>query len=481
MKLFFDISDILAYLRYARTVTGIQRAAINMITGLVHQHPDADIYLSFVHARDGVHKCVAASDATAALQDFDPIVLGKLFASDVRGATSKAGYLARFKTQPLKQILQSVKLHIAVQTGNRTWLRKRGINTNIAPGNPYGDDANIRAKTTALADCAEAGDMLICLGAMWDHADALASIGDLKARGIQTVFMIHDLIPVKRPETTYKTVAPKYAAMMAEIASYASALIGTSRSTTDDLTGYLAHLGVDLPVFSVALAQAGLKSADGSPAAAAMAECGAGGRGFAGAQLLALLPTLSDAAREASAVPYALCVGTVEPRKNLWRLVQAWRRIASDTSIDPVRLVLVGRRGWQSDGLIQMLEADTSGMISYVEAASDRDLDYLFAGCAFTISVSLYEGWGLPIGEGLSYGKTGVVSDISSHPEVGGDLVEYCDPLSVGSIETAARTLITNDQRRTALEAKIAAANLRRWEDVARDLWAALMAAKGKA
>ena len=84
--------------------------------------------------------------------------------------------------------------------------------------------------------------------------------------------------------------------------------------------------------------------------------------------------------------------------------------------------------------------------------------------------VSFYEGWGLPIGEGLGFGKTGVVADNSSMPEVGGDLVEYCDAESIDSIYRACRKLIAEPDHRKALEARIAGTRLRTWDDVTEDI-----------
>ncbi len=87
---------------------------------------------------------------------------------------------------------------------------------------------------------------------------------------------------------------------------------------------------------------------------------------------------------------------------------------------------------------------------------------------------SKYEGWGLPVGEALAYGKTAVVANNSALPEVGGQLVEYCDAESVDSIAAIERVL--DPGHRMALERKIAAADLRSWNDVAQDMLAALRA-----
>lgn len=85
---------------------------------------------------------------------------------------------------------------------------------------------------------------------------------------------------------------------------------------------------------------------------------------------------------------------------------------------------------------------------------------------------------GLPVGESLSYGKTAVVSNNSSLPEVSSDLVRYCDPLSPQSIIEAFRDLITDPNQREALEARIHQTQLRSRGDVAEDLILATVGGK---
>jgi len=109
------------------------------------------------------------------------------------------------------------------------------------------------------------------------------------------------------------------------------------------------------------------------------------------------------------------------------------------------------------------------GWVQFAERPTDAELAYLYETCVFTAMVSFYEGWGLPIGEGLHFGKTGVVARNSSMPEVGGDMVEYCDAHSLNSIHAAVRKLIADPTHRAALEAKITATDLRSWDDVTLD------------
>ena len=94
----------------------------------------------------------------------------------------------------------------------------------------------------------------------------------------------------------------------------------------------------------------------------------------------------------------------------------------------------------------------------------------MYENCLFTATVSFYEGWGLPIGESLSFGKTAVVAQNSSMPEVGGDMVAYCDAHSISSIYEACHKLIAEPEYRRALEKKISDTSLRTWDDVAQDV-----------
>ena len=90
-------------------------------------------------------------------------------------------------------------------------------------------------------------------------------------------------------------------------------------------------------------------------------------------------------------------------------------------------------------------------MIAVAETPSDAELAFLYRNCRFTVFPSLYEGWGLPIGESLWFGKLCIASKTSSMPEVGGDLVDYVDPKDADSLQQAIlrtfRERVTSRQR----------------------------------
>lgn len=125
---------------------------------------------------------------------------------------------------------------------------------------------------------------------------------------------------------------------------------------------------------------------------------------------------------------YTLCVGTIEPRKNVSGLLDAWMAVDRDLrQIYP--LVLAGGYGWHSRetmGLIRRL--CESGDVIYLDYVSEEDLPGLYAGASAFYYLSLYEGFGLPVLEAMKSGVPVVCSNISSLPEVGGESVLTVPP-----------------------------------------------------
>jgi len=133
--------------------------------------------------------------------------------------------------------------------------------------------------------------------------------------------------------------------------------------------------------------------------------------------------------------PYFLFVGTIEPRKNLVRLLQAYALFMneSDTRYD---FVFVGGMGWKTEGFKKELEKHPYRarikMLGYVKK---EDLPILYSHASALAYPSLYEGFGLPILEALSCGTDVICSSTSSLPEVGGAVAHYCNPQSVDDIK----------------------------------------------
>ncbi|MDX6690813.1 MAG: hypothetical protein QOG15_2270 [Solirubrobacteraceae bacterium] len=148
---------------------------------------------------------------------------------------------------------------------------------------------------------------------------------------------------------------------------------------------------------------------------------------------------------------FVLAVGTLEPRKNLPRLVEAFRRLPGALqSAHP--LVVTGRIGWEASETVASLDAlgDRAVRTGFVP---DAQLAALYRHCGVFAYPSLGEGFGLPVLEAMAAGAPVLTSDRSSLPEVGGDAVAYCDPEDVGSIASGLEALLTDAGRREALRA----------------------------
>lgn len=125
--------------------------------------------------------------------------------------------------------------------------------------------------------------------------------------------------------------------------------------------------------------------------------------------------------------PYIFFIGTLEPRKNLHRLIQAWRPLKKHT-----HLVLAGAQGWETirpeEGLMCL------GSVSHEQLAA------LYKGAQALAYPSLYEGFGLPILDGFYHRIPVVTSNVSSMPEIAGDAAVLVDPQSTESIREGLET-----------------------------------------
>jgi glycosyltransferase involved in cell wall biosynthesis len=133
---------------------------------------------------------------------------------------------------------------------------------------------------------------------------------------------------------------------------------------------------------------------------------------------------------------FILAVGTIEPRKNLSRLLDAVQRLRQKG--DDARLVMVGSKGWLYEGFFRHLEelqlGDAVLLPGYVP---DADLPAVYSAAKIFILPSLYEGFGLEVLEAMACGTAVVCSRTSSLPEVGGDAAHYFDPTDVEGMEEA--------------------------------------------
>ncbi|PKO23222.1 MAG: glycosyltransferase family 1 protein [Chloroflexi bacterium HGW-Chloroflexi-1] len=168
---------------------------------------------------------------------------------------------------------------------------------------------------------------------------------------------------------------------------------------------------------------------------------------------------------------YLLYVGTLQPRKNLARLVDAFAPLAGDPALDGVQLVLAGKRGWLDDDLApRVARLGLSERVRFPGYVADADLPALLSGARAFVFPSLYEGFGIPVLEAQSCGVPVMTSNNSSLPEVAGDAALLVDPHDVDAIAEAMCRLVTDDALRAELVRR-GFENVKRfsWEKCARE------------
>ncbi len=166
---------------------------------------------------------------------------------------------------------------------------------------------------------------------------------------------------------------------------------------------------------------------------------------------------------------YVLSVGTLQPRKNFVRLIEAFSMIAS--KYPALSLVIVGKKGWLYE---EILEAPKKhgvvGRVKFLDFVADSDLSSLYKNAKVFALPSLYEGFGLPVLEAMSYGMPVVVSNVSSLPEIAGEAGIYVDPENTESIANGLIEALTEKGDAAKKRAQKTASQVKKftWEKAAK-------------
>ena len=165
--------------------------------------------------------------------------------------------------------------------------------------------------------------------------------------------------------------------------------------------------------------------------------------------------------------PYVLFVGTIEPRKNVDVLLDAWHLLRRDVR-EQFDLIIAGPEGWAAERTVARLRSGIPG-IEYLGYVPENELPGLTAGATAFVYPSLYEGFGFPVAQALAAGVPVITSNNSCLPEVAGDGAVYVDPRSATALANAIERVLTCPSLRDQLaNAARAQAQQYRWEVCAR-------------
>jgi len=291
--------------------------------------------------------------------------------------------------------------------------------------------------------------VLLPVGARCEHIDVFHGLDQsgipLWGKGGKSVVTIHDVIPLVLPWAFSRRHRWVLATALGRIRQQAEMVIVPSNAVAEDVVHYLhvereritvIPMGCD-PRFHP----------NGEPARAA-------------------------AMRRRYDLPerYILFVGTLEPRKNVKTLLQAFAHVIADKPQDGLHLVIAGGRGWGGEDYVAMVEAlGLRDAVRFTGFVDDDHLPDVYRGALLFVYPSLYEGFGLPVLEAMACGVPVITSKRASLPEVAGDAALLVDPTQPEALAAAMSALLHDGALRQDLRAKgLARAAAFTWEAVAR-------------
>ncbi|MBB3258034.1 glycosyltransferase involved in cell wall biosynthesis [Paraburkholderia bannensis] len=221
----------------------------------------------------------------------------------------------------------------------------------------------------------------------------------MKKRGLRPVFMVHDLIPLTHAEFCRPGVDAAHRQRIHTALTHADGLIANSQDTLDVLAAEAKQAGLPLPASVVARLAPAITTRTPHPAPIAQ--------------------------------PYFVVLGTIEPRKNHWFLLQVWRRLVERHGAAAPKLVVIGRRGWECENAIDMLDRCThlQGAVIELHGCSDEDLRTWMQHAQALLFPSFVEGYGMPLVEALALGVPVIASDLGVFREIADNIPDYLDPL----------------------------------------------------
>jgi alpha-1,3-rhamnosyl/mannosyltransferase len=242
------------------------------------------------------------------------------------------------------------------------------------------------------------------------------------------VFTLHDLTVISHPRCHLLDNRVRTLTSIAEALARGATLLAVSKATRDEAARLLALSAEALEVVPPIV----------NPVFSAVAD-----RAEDGSRVRRL--GVEDA--------YVLAVASLEPRKNLGRLLDAWDSL-DDTAIGDHSLVIVTADGWRQGSVVRRLRAMAGdGGLVQIGRVGDADLAALYRRATAFVFPSLAEGFGLPLVEAMACGTPVVTSRVSSMPEVTGDAALLVDPEDADDIASAvARLIHDRDLRRRLRE-----------------------------
>jgi len=261
--------------------------------------------------------------------------------------------------------------------------------------------------------------------------------------GTRRIVTIHDVVPYIYPETSTRLDKLIYHYWLPLAVRRLHAIITVSEHSKRDIIRYLPVNAEDVVVI---------------PEAA--------GSSYRLMNRIDVKPVLS---RYGIDFPYILYVGSLESRKNLPRLLEAFARV--QTQHPDWKLVIVGARKWKFTSIFKTVQrVGLDSFVHFTGYVEEEHLPAIYNGADLFVFPSLYEGFGLPVLEAMATGTPVITSNCSSLPEVAGDAAILIDPYDIQAIADAIQQVLSNPTLAASLRVKgLARSKTFSWQRTAKE------------
>jgi glycosyltransferase involved in cell wall biosynthesis len=434
-RVYFDITPAIRHIILEGNVTGIQRVEINIALQMAKNISNS--YISFFNKELEKHQCCPAYSITEEYPPTRELILSKFGALESGFFPRKWAMKAILNRSQKRGLSRAIfKFYILLLTV----FNRKEYHSHFPK--PVCEKIPLESVSDFSAE-----DIVYVIGNVITAPDLIEPLRKLKKKGGIVIQTIHDIIPLTQPNLVPSDAIFNFKNWIAKLPYYANNLVCVSDYTKKEFTKFFDQSNFS-SITTIPLAHEFIGYSRPSG------------------------PKNSPSKIISPGERYILCVGTIEIRKNGANLLKAWKKVIEEFGGDTPHLVFAGKLGWHLESFYEVLNSDKllKSFIRIIDKPTDDAIAKLYRNCMFTIFPSQYEGWGLPIGESLWFGKACISSNVTSMPEVGQDLVCYINPHDVDQIAVAVIDLLSNENKIYEWEEKISSSKLRIWSDVSKDI-----------
>lgn len=433
--IYYDLSDVVFFAQHSEVVSGLQRVILNLARELQQQRDDI-VFITRGVGSDCWYRLdkleIAGNGDIRLFNRFnDNWQLGRIKWSYTRDRfRNRRG---RHKFKPIFRFLASRLFRPLIPF---TTLNITGVQVQRWHPHTLQDD-----------------DVLFFPSILQNNKIYRRLLEQVSSR-VKIIFFLHDIIPLVAKEFCTDGECQNFSAYFSLLVEKASLVLTSAQSNVDDFVRYShqKYPGIHLPpIEAVGLpVDFPTKVTDEN--------------------FFAVSPVL----RRLLHYRFCLCVGSVGPRKNHFELLQAWKKFYDSPAYNNEILVVAGALWESCPDIGELLRSHfCGGSVIFAESPSDVELAFLYEHCRFTVCLSLYEGWGLPVSESIALGKPVLALKATSLPEAGYGLATIIPSRKLSVVQQEITRMFGDEDYYQAAVQKIRdhAQKLPNWGDFAQLVW----------